>query len=152
MPAEETVASEVGASSSGDQASQPMDPNFVLMKLPAEPNVEFVEILPFTPSNRNNMIGWIAGRSDGEQYGKSVVYDFPKTRLVDGPLQVEARIDQNAQLSGQLSLWNQQGSRVRRGALIVIPCGKSQENPAIGDPAGEMMRERAHGDAGLLQP
>ncbi|HXS77322.1 MAG TPA: UPF0182 family protein [Terracidiphilus sp.] len=120
-----TVASEVGATSSGDQAAQPMDPNFVLMKLPGESNIEFVEILPFTPSNRNNMIGWIAGRSDGEQYGKSVVYDFPKTRLVDGPLQVEARIDQNAQLSGQLSLWNQQGSRVRRGALIVIPCGKA---------------------------
>ena len=71
------------------------------------------------------MIGWIAGRSDGDQYGKSVVYNFPKTRLVDGPLQIEARIDQNAQLSGQLSLWNQQGSRVRRGALLVIPCGKA---------------------------
>ena len=120
-----TVASEVGMSNSGGQAAQPMDPNFVLMKLPGQSNVEFVEILPFTPSNRNNMIGWIAGRSDGDQYGKSVVYDFPKTRLVDGPLQVEARIDQNAQLSGQLSLWNQQGSRVRRGSLLVIPCGKA---------------------------
>ena len=120
-----TVASEVGTQSSGDQASHPMDPNFVLMKLPGESTVEFVEILPFTPSNRNNMIGWIAGRSDGDDYGKSVVYNFPKTRLVDGPLQVEARIDQNAQLSGQLSLWNQQGSRVRRGALLVIPCGKA---------------------------
>ena len=120
-----TVASEVGMSSTGDQAARPMDPNFVLMKLPGESNIEFVEILPFTPSNRNNMIGWIAGRSDGDDYGKSVVYNFPKTRLVDGPLQVEARIDQNAQLSGQLSLWNQQGSRVRRGALLVIPCGKA---------------------------
>jgi uncharacterized membrane protein (UPF0182 family) len=120
-----TVASEVGVSSSGDQAARPMDPNFVLMKLPGESNIEFVEILPFTPSNRNNMIGWIAGRSDGDDYGKPVVYNFPKTRLVDGPLQVEARIDQNAQLSGQLSLWNQQGSRVRRGALLVIPCGKA---------------------------
>ena len=118
-----TVASEGGAA--GDQAAKAMDPNFVLMKLPGNSSVEFVEILPFTPSNRNNMIGWIAGRSDGEQYGKSVVYDFPKTRLVDGPLQVEARIDQNAQLSGQLSLWNQQGSRVRRGSLLVIPCGKA---------------------------
>ena len=118
-----TVASEGGAA--GDQAAKAMDPNFVLMKLPGHSSVEFVEILPFTPSNRNNMIGWIAGRSDGEQYGKSVVYDFPKTRLVDGPLQVEARIDQNAQLSGQLSLWNQQGSRVRRGSLLVIPCGKA---------------------------
>ncbi len=120
-----TVASEVGMTQSGDQAAQPMDPNFVLMKLPGESSTEFIEILPFTPSNRNNLIGWIAGRSDGAQYGKSVVYDFPKTRLVDGPLQIEARIDQNAQLSGQLSLWNQQGSRVRRGTLIVIPCGKA---------------------------
>jgi len=120
-----TVASEVGTTSSGDQATHPMDPNFVLMKLPGETSNEFVEILPFTPSNRNNLIGWIAGRSDGAQYGTSVVYDFPKTRLVDGPLQVEARIDQNAQLSGQLTLWNQQGSHVHRGTLLVIPCGKA---------------------------
>jgi uncharacterized protein len=87
--------------------------------------VEFVEILPFTPANRNNLIGWIAGRSDDPQYGTSVVYNFPKTKLVDGPLQIEARIDQNAQLSGQLTLWNQQGSHVRRGALLVIPSGKA---------------------------
>jgi uncharacterized membrane protein (UPF0182 family) len=75
--------------------------------------------------NRNNLIGWIAARSDGAQYGTAVVYDFPKTRLVDGPQQIEARIDQNAQLSGQLTLWNQQGSHVRRGSLLVIPCGKA---------------------------
>ncbi|HUN95125.1 MAG TPA: UPF0182 family protein [Bradyrhizobium sp.] len=118
-----TVASEVGMDESGQQKTQPMEPNFVLMKLPEETAVEFVEILPFTPANRNNLIGWIAGRSDGEKYGTSVVYDFPKTKLVDGPLQIEARIDQNAQLSGQLTLWNQQGSHVRRGTLLVIPCG-----------------------------
>jgi len=63
--------------------------------------------------------------AQGDPVGEIVVYDFPKTKLVDGPLQVEARIDQNAQLSGQLSLWNQQGSRVRRGALLVIPIGRS---------------------------
>jgi uncharacterized protein len=122
-----TVASEVasGASAQREQTATPMDPNFVLMKLPGEQNVEFVEILPFTPANRNNLIGWIAGRSDAAHYGDAVVYDFPKTRLVDGPLQVEARIDQNAQLSGQLSLWNQQGSHVRRGALLVIPIGRA---------------------------
>jgi uncharacterized membrane protein (UPF0182 family) len=118
-----TVASEVGMDESGQQKTQVMEPNFVLMKLPGETAVEFVEILPFTPANRNNLIGWIAGRSDGEKYGTSVVYDFPKTKLVDGPLQIEARIDQNAQLSGQLTLWNQQGSHVRRGTLLVIPCG-----------------------------
>jgi uncharacterized membrane protein (UPF0182 family) len=118
-----TVASEVGMDEAGQQKTQAMEPNFVLMKLPGETAVEFVEILPFTPANRNNLIGWIAGRSDGEKYGTSVVYDFPKTKLVDGPLQIEARIDQNAQLSGQLTLWNQQGSHVRRGTLLVIPCG-----------------------------
>jgi len=84
-----------------------------------------VEILPFTPANRNNLIGWIGGRSDGAHYGTSVVYNFPKNKLVDGPLQIEARIDQNAQLSGQLTLWNQQGSHVRRGTLLVIPTGRA---------------------------
>jgi len=120
-----TVATEVGMSEGGEQTTQAMQPNFVLMKLPGESGEEFVEILPFTPANRNNLIGWIAGRSDGAHYGTSVVYNFPKTKLVDGPLQIEARIDQNAQLSGQLTLWNQQGSHVRRGALLVIPSGRA---------------------------
>ena len=119
-----TVANEVGMNPRGEQATQVMEPNFVLMKLPGETGVEFVEILPFTPGNRNNLIGWIAGRSDGAHYGTLAVYDFPKSRLVDGPLQIEARIDQNAQLSGQLTLWNQQGSHVRRGTLLVIPSGR----------------------------
>jgi hypothetical protein len=120
-----TVASEVGMSEGGGQVTQPMQPNFVLMKLPGESGMEFVEILPFTPANRNNLIGWIGGRSDGAHYGTSVVYNFPKNKLVDGPLQIEARIDQNAQLSGQLTLWNQQGSHVRRGTLLVIPTGRA---------------------------
>jgi len=120
-----TVATEVSLGEGGQQTTQAMQPNFVLMKLPGETGEEFVEILPFTPANRNNLIGWIAGRSDGAQYGTSVVYNFPKTKLVDGPLQIEARIDQNAQLSGQLTLWNQQGSHVRRGALPVIPIGRA---------------------------
>ncbi len=119
------------SSSQGDQSTQEMHPNFVLMSLPGESSaganggLEFVEILPFTPINRNNLIGWIAARSDGPNYGKAVVFDFPKTRLVDGPQQIEARIDQNAQLSGQLTLWNQQGSHVIRGNLLVIPCGQA---------------------------
>jgi uncharacterized protein len=119
-----TVASEVRTTGNTDQAAQPMMPNFVLMTLPGESGVEFVEILPFTPGNRNNLIGWIAGRSDGDKYGTLVAYNFPKNKLVDGPLQVEARIDQNPQLSGQLTLWNQQGSRVVRGDLLVIPIGR----------------------------
>jgi uncharacterized membrane protein (UPF0182 family) len=126
-----SVASEVTLSDAGEQVTRSLDPNYVLMTLPGEETtvgekaLEFVEILPFTPSNRNNLIGWIAGRSDGADYGKTVVYDFPKSRLVDGPLQVEARIDQNPQLSSQLTLWNQQGSHVRRGSLIVIPIGRA---------------------------
>ena len=120
-----SVATEVGLSERREQVAQVMEPNFVLMTLPGERTTEFIEILPFTPANRNNLIGWIAGRSDGDHYGTAVVYDFPKTKLVDGPLQIEARIDQNAQLSGQLSLWNQQGSHVRRGSLIVMPIGRA---------------------------
>jgi len=119
-----TVATQT--TGTGDnQTTQPMPPNFVLMKLPGESSNEFVEILPFTPANRNNLIGWIAARCDGRNYGTSVVYNFPKTRLVDGPQQIESRIDQNAQLSAQLTLWNQQGSHVLRGNLLVIPSGKA---------------------------
>jgi uncharacterized membrane protein (UPF0182 family) len=120
-----TVATETGTDSNGQQTVQMMQPNFVLMKLPGDAGEEFVEILPFTPANRNNLIGWIAGRCDGAEYGTAVVYDFPKTRLIDGPQQIEARIDQNAQLSGQLTLWNQQGSHVLRGSLLVIPSGRA---------------------------
>ncbi len=102
-----------------------IDPYFVLMQLPREQNQnEFVLILPFTPAGRNNLIGWMAGRSDGEHYGKLLIYDFPKSRLIDGPLQIEARIDQNSQLSSQFTLWNQQGSHVLRGHLLVIPVGR----------------------------
>jgi uncharacterized protein len=117
-----SVATEVGST---DQRQQVMEPNFVLMTLPGGHAPEFIEILPFTPARRNNLIGWIAGRSDGEHYGQTLVYDFPKTKLIDGPLQIEARVDQNAQLSGQLTLWNQQGSHVRRGSLVVIPIGRA---------------------------
>jgi uncharacterized protein len=116
------VATEVAST---DQHQQVMEPNFVLMTLPGERTPEFIGILPFTPAKRNNLIGWIAGRSDGEHYGQTLVYDFPKTKLINGPLQIEARIDQNAQLSGQLTLWNQQGSHVRRGSLVVIPIGRA---------------------------
>jgi hypothetical protein len=120
-----TVASQVSQTNQREQATQPMEPNFVLMTVPGENKPEFIEILPFTPANRNNLIGWIAARSDEPHYGKAIVYDFPKTRLVDGPLQIEARIDQNPQLSAQLSLWDQQGSNVLRGSLIVIPIGRA---------------------------
>jgi len=106
------------------QQPQPLDPYQVLMPLPGEQsNAEFAQVLPFTPSNRNNMIAWMAGRSDGTAYGKLLVYNFPSSRVIDGPSQIEARIDQDAQLSGQITLWNQQGSKVKRGNLIVMPIG-----------------------------
>lgn len=121
-----SIATQMGLDDQGKKQTQHIDPYFVLMQLPGE-NIanEFAIILPFTPSNRNNMIGWMAGRCDGDNYGKLLVYNFPKSRLIDGPLQIEARIDQNAQLSSQFTLWNQQGSRVLRGHLLVIPIGRS---------------------------
>jgi len=121
-----SVAQHVTLNSEGKKEGAPLDPYFVMMQLPGEQlKNEFVLILPFTPASRNNMIGWIAGRSDGENYGKLLGYNFPSSRLIDGPTQIEARIDQNAQLSGQFTLWNQQGSRVIRGHLLVIPIGRS---------------------------
>ena len=103
--------------------SDEIEPYFVLMRFPGNADVEFVSILPFTPSKRNNLIGWMAARSDGDAYGKLRAYQFPKNRFIDGPLQIEARIDQDPELSSQLSLWNQQGSNVLRGNLLVIPPG-----------------------------
>jgi len=109
-----------------DRKQVEIDPYYVLMQLPGEKaNREFVLILPFTPAGRNNLIGWMAGRCDGNEYGKLLIYNFPKSRLIDGPLQIEARIDQNSQLSSQFTLWNQQGSHVLRGHLLVIPIGKA---------------------------
>ena len=110
----------------GKKTNESIDPYYVLMQLPGESTGnEFVIFVPFTPGNRNNMIGWMAGRCDKENYGKLRVYDFPESRLIDGPLQIEARIDQNPQLSAQFTLWNTQGSRVVRGHLLVIPVGRS---------------------------
>jgi uncharacterized membrane protein (UPF0182 family) len=117
-----TVAQQ-GRSQQGQGTTDTIEPFFVLMRFPADAQLEFVSILPFTPSNRNNLIGWIAGRSDGPNYGTLRAYRFPKTRFVDGPLQIQARIDQDPTLSSQLTLWNQQGSNVIRGNLLVMPLG-----------------------------
>lgn len=102
-----------------------MDPYYVLMQLPNEDRLEYVQILPFTPANRENMIAWMAARSDREVYGQKVVFEFGKDTLFFGPKQVEARIDQDPAISAQLSLWNQQGSNVIRGNLLVIPVAGS---------------------------
>lgn len=118
-----SIAQEAPAGGSG-AAPQPLEPYQVLMPLPGEkPEPEFARVVPFTPGNRNNMIAWMAGRSDGDAYGKLLVYAFPASRVIDGPLQIEARIDQDAQIAGQITLWNQQGSKVKRGSLIIMPIG-----------------------------
>jgi uncharacterized membrane protein (UPF0182 family) len=115
-----TIAQQ-GRAQQGTGAADVIESFFVLMRFPGESELEFVSILPFTPANRNNLIGWIAGRGDGTNYGRLRAYQFPKTRFVDGPLQIQARIDQDPQLSSQLTLWNQQGSTVIRGNLLVLP-------------------------------
>ncbi|MBF2020371.1 MAG: UPF0182 family protein [Hydrococcus sp. C42_A2020_068] len=102
-----------------------MEPYYVLVRLPGREEAEFLLILPFTPANKDNAIAWMAARSNGKDYGKLLLYEFPKQKLVYGPRQIEARIDQEPQISQQFSLWNQAGSRVIRGDLLVIPIEQS---------------------------
>ena len=104
---------------------QLMEPYYMVMRLPQGQTEEFILILPFTPGNKDNMIAWMAGHSNGDNYGKLLLYEFPKQQLVYGPKQVEARIDQNPLISQQLTLWSQQGSKVIRGDLLVIPIQES---------------------------
>lgn len=109
----------------GPDGRTQMQPYYVIMRLPGADKEEFLLMLPFTPSGKTNMVAWLAAESDGADYGKMIVYDYPKDKVVFGPLQVEARIDQDARISQQLSLWNQQGSRVIRGNLLVLPIENS---------------------------
>ena len=102
-----------------------MAPYYIMMRLPGEPQTEFFLMLPMTPSQRENMIAWLAARCDLPEYGKLIVYEFPKDKLVYGPFQIEALINQNTEISQQISLWNQMGSRVIRGTLLVVPIGNS---------------------------
>jgi len=99
----------------------PVEPYYVTMRLSDAPTPEFILILPFAPAGRDNMIAWMAARNDAPHYGELVVYRFPKDRLAFGPMQVESRINQDPGISQQLTLWNQEGSRVIRGNLLVIP-------------------------------
>jgi uncharacterized protein len=103
----------------------PMKPYYILMRLPGEERLEFLLMSPLTPENRDNMIAWMAARSDFPGYGDLIVYKFPKERLIYGPLQIEALVDQDTLISRQLSLWDQRGSRVIRGNLIAIPLNHS---------------------------
>jgi uncharacterized membrane protein (UPF0182 family) len=102
-----------------------MDPYYIIMRLPGEARAEFFLMLPMAPSQRENMIAWLAARCDPPDYGKLIVYEFPKDKLVYGPFQIEARINQNTEISQQISLWNQMGSRVIRGNLLAIPIENS---------------------------
>ena len=96
-----------------------------MMRLPGETQTEFFLMLPMAPSQRENMIAWLAARCDLPEYGKLIVYEFPKEKLVYGPFQIEALINQNTEISQQISLWNQMGSRVIRGNLLVVPIENS---------------------------
>ena len=102
-----------------------MRPYFTIMKLPGESQEEFILLLPFTPASKDNMSAWMAARCDAPHYGKLIVYNFPKQRLVYGPKQIVARINQDPVISQQLSLWNQRGSQVIPGSLLAIPIEKS---------------------------
>ena len=108
----------------GGEAIQ-MEPYYVLMKLPSEDRLQFLLMTPVTPRDRDNMIGWIAARSDFPGYGEMVVYKLSKDQLILGPLQIEATIDQDTTIARQLTLWDQRGSRVIRGNLLIIPINQS---------------------------
>ena len=101
--------------------NEQMEPYYTIMKLPGEQRAEFIQMLPFTPRGKNNLAAWMVARSDGEHYGKMLVFQFPKQKVVFGPSQIVARINQDQEISPQITLWNQQGSEVIQGTLLVIP-------------------------------
>jgi uncharacterized membrane protein (UPF0182 family) len=104
---------------------QEIEPYYTIMRLPDEKREEFILLTLFNPSRRDNMIAWLAARSDPPNYGRLIAYAFPKQKLVYGPRQIDARIDQDPVISQQLSLWNQRGSMVIRGPLLAIPIDQS---------------------------
>ena len=104
---------------------QPIEPYYIVMRLPGEKTAEYILMLPYTPTGRPNMIAWMCARMDGDEYGKTLVYHFPKQETVYGPMQIESRINQDTAISGQLTLWDQKGSSALRGNLLVIPINNS---------------------------
>jgi uncharacterized membrane protein (UPF0182 family) len=104
---------------------QAMEPYYIIVKLPGEEREEFLLLVPFTPAQKDNMIGWLAARCDGENYGDLLVYTLPKEKLIFGPMQLEARIDQQPEISSQFTLWGQSGSEIIRGNLLAIPIESS---------------------------
>lgn len=109
----------------GDRTTQAIQPYYTIMKLPGEKRPEFIQMLPFTPRLKDNLSAWMVARSDGDQYGKLRVYQFPKQTIIYGPSQIEARINQDQLISPQITLWGQQGSTVKFGTLLVIPIEES---------------------------
>ena len=103
----------------------PIEPYYVVMRLPGEANEEFLIMRPFTPAKRNNMVAWMAAKCGPEDYGKIVLYQFPKDKLIYGPSQIETRINQDSVISAQLTLWDRSGSHVNRGNMLVIPIEQS---------------------------
>tara|TARA_B110000263_G_scaffold223562_1_gene213384 strand:- start:87 stop:2801 length:2715 start_codon:yes stop_codon:yes gene_type:complete len=101
--------------------NEQMQPYYTIMRLPGESRAEFIQMLPFTPRGKNNLAAWMVARSDGDQYGKLLVFQFPKQKVIFGPSQIVARINQDQEISPQITLWNQQGSEVIQGTLLVIP-------------------------------
>ncbi len=108
-----------------DGRTAQMEPYYTMMKIPGEQEAEFIQMLPFTPRRKDNLAAWMVARSDGEQYGKLMVFQFPKQKLVFGPRQIVARINQDQDISPQITLWNQQGSSVIQGTLLVVPIEES---------------------------
>jgi len=102
-----------------------MEPYYAVMRLPGEQHAEYIQMLPFTPRQKDNLAAWMVSRSDGAGYGKLVVFKFPKQKLIFGPRQVVARINQDQVISPQITLWSQQGSQVIQGTLLVIPIEES---------------------------
>ena len=108
-----------------DRNAVPMQPYYTIMKLPGGKQAEFVQILPFTPRSKDNLSAWMVARSDGDRYGHMLVFKFPKQKIVFGPRQIAGRINQDQVISPQITLWNQQGSEVKWGTLLVIPIEES---------------------------
>jgi uncharacterized membrane protein (UPF0182 family) len=108
-----------------DNESRKVEPYYLITSLPNLSFEEFILLLPYTPKQRTNLIAWLAARSDGENYGKLLLYNLPKERLIYGQEQIEARINQDPVISQQISLWNRQGSRVIQGNLLIVPIEQS---------------------------
>jgi uncharacterized membrane protein (UPF0182 family) len=115
---------EVPAFEVGGQVTR-MDPYYTIMKLPGESGPEYIQMLPFTPRQKDNLAAWMVARSDGKNYGRLMVFQFPKQTVIFGPRQIAARISQDQVIAPQITLWNQQGSEVIQGTLLVIPIEES---------------------------